>query len=254
MIDALLRAFGLRTGRFTSPHLESMRERIRLDGEPIDPERFVRDLRRRGAVPRPGRRASSQASPAVVLRGAHGDGVRRVRRRPGRRGGRRGRPRRHLGRDQRRRRPGGGRDRRSPSTTPSSWATTSRRSPARRPGSSSPASYGVLAQQAARRPPRCCCAGAVEVDAIVAREGVEFGVLAAHGRGRRPAADAPGSRRRVRRRVPAAASARTRPRTRPSRWRRSRRSSGAPRRARPARPRPRPGRLRRPRPHRAGSR
>jgi dihydrofolate synthase/folylpolyglutamate synthase len=41
MIDALLHEFGLRTGRFTSPHLHSMRERIALDGEPVDPERFV---------------------------------------------------------------------------------------------------------------------------------------------------------------------------------------------------------------------
>lgn len=37
MIDALLTAHGLRTGRFTSPHLETVRERIRLDGELIDP-------------------------------------------------------------------------------------------------------------------------------------------------------------------------------------------------------------------------
>ena len=41
MIDALLSEFGLRTGRFTSPHLHSMRERIAFDGDPIDPERFV---------------------------------------------------------------------------------------------------------------------------------------------------------------------------------------------------------------------
>ncbi len=41
MIDALLRQRGLRTGRFTSPHLTSMRERICIDGEPLDPERFV---------------------------------------------------------------------------------------------------------------------------------------------------------------------------------------------------------------------
>jgi dihydrofolate synthase/folylpolyglutamate synthase len=41
MIDSLLRAAGLRTGRFTSPHLESVRERITLDGEPISEERFV---------------------------------------------------------------------------------------------------------------------------------------------------------------------------------------------------------------------
>ena len=42
MIESVLRSFGLRTGLFTSPHLHSVRERIRLDGEPVDMERFVR--------------------------------------------------------------------------------------------------------------------------------------------------------------------------------------------------------------------
>ena len=41
MTDALLRGRGLRTGRFTSPHLVSIRERICIDGAPISPERFV---------------------------------------------------------------------------------------------------------------------------------------------------------------------------------------------------------------------
>jgi dihydrofolate synthase/folylpolyglutamate synthase len=41
MIDSVLRAHGLRTGRYTSPHLESVRERISLDGVPVDEERFV---------------------------------------------------------------------------------------------------------------------------------------------------------------------------------------------------------------------
>ena len=41
MIDDLIRAIGLRTGRFTSPHVESMTERISLDGEPISEEGFV---------------------------------------------------------------------------------------------------------------------------------------------------------------------------------------------------------------------
>jgi len=41
MVDALLREAGLRTGRFTSPHLESVRERITLNGDPIDEQRFV---------------------------------------------------------------------------------------------------------------------------------------------------------------------------------------------------------------------
>jgi folylpolyglutamate synthase/dihydropteroate synthase len=41
MTEALLRARGLRTGLFTSPHLISIRERIRLDGEPVSAERFI---------------------------------------------------------------------------------------------------------------------------------------------------------------------------------------------------------------------
>lgn len=36
MIESLVRAHGLRTGLFTSPHLERFTERIMVDGEPID--------------------------------------------------------------------------------------------------------------------------------------------------------------------------------------------------------------------------
>src|SRR4051812_45030281 len=42
MIDTLLRAHDLRTGRFTSPHVERMTERICVDGEPLSEEDFVR--------------------------------------------------------------------------------------------------------------------------------------------------------------------------------------------------------------------
>ena len=42
MIDTLLRALELRTGRFTSPHVERMSERICIDGEPLSDEAFVR--------------------------------------------------------------------------------------------------------------------------------------------------------------------------------------------------------------------
>jgi dihydrofolate synthase/folylpolyglutamate synthase len=48
MIEAVLRALNLRTGSTTSPHLEEVRERICLDGEPIGRRRFVevyRDLK-----------------------------------------------------------------------------------------------------------------------------------------------------------------------------------------------------------------
>src|SRR5437868_3037928 len=41
LTEALLRERNLRVGRFTSPHLESMRERISVDGEPISEERFT---------------------------------------------------------------------------------------------------------------------------------------------------------------------------------------------------------------------
>src|SRR5215472_3099821 len=41
MIEALLRSLNLRTGRFTSPHLERMTERIVVDGEPVSEERFT---------------------------------------------------------------------------------------------------------------------------------------------------------------------------------------------------------------------
>lgn len=41
MIESLLRAVGLTTGRFTSPHLHSFRERIAIGGEPISPERLI---------------------------------------------------------------------------------------------------------------------------------------------------------------------------------------------------------------------
>ncbi|MEO9238812.1 MAG: Mur ligase family protein [Jatrophihabitantaceae bacterium] len=41
MVDELLRGFGLRTGRYTSPHLSSMTERIVLDGEPVGDRVFA---------------------------------------------------------------------------------------------------------------------------------------------------------------------------------------------------------------------
>lgn len=41
MIEALLTAMELRTGRYASPHLQSITERISLDGAPVTAERFV---------------------------------------------------------------------------------------------------------------------------------------------------------------------------------------------------------------------
>lgn len=41
MIDAVLTAFGVRVGRFTSPHLIDVRERISIEGAPISREAFI---------------------------------------------------------------------------------------------------------------------------------------------------------------------------------------------------------------------
>ncbi len=41
MVESIIRATGLRTGMYTSPHLHSVNERIALDGEPISDERLV---------------------------------------------------------------------------------------------------------------------------------------------------------------------------------------------------------------------
>ncbi|AVH97509.1 MULTISPECIES: bifunctional tetrahydrofolate synthase/dihydrofolate synthase [Streptomyces] len=45
MIEALLGAFELRTGRYTSPHVQTITERISLDGAPISAERFIETYR-----------------------------------------------------------------------------------------------------------------------------------------------------------------------------------------------------------------
>ncbi|MET1089466.1 MAG: folylpolyglutamate synthase/dihydrofolate synthase family protein [Arthrobacter sp.] len=42
MIESVLRAHGLSTGRYTSPHLSKVTERISIDGAPVPDETFVR--------------------------------------------------------------------------------------------------------------------------------------------------------------------------------------------------------------------
>jgi dihydrofolate synthase / folylpolyglutamate synthase len=41
MVDTLLAGLGLRTGRYTSPHVQEMTERISVDGAPLSRQRFV---------------------------------------------------------------------------------------------------------------------------------------------------------------------------------------------------------------------
>ncbi|WP_255951730.1 bifunctional tetrahydrofolate synthase/dihydrofolate synthase [Streptomyces odontomachi] len=45
LIEALFTAFELRTGRYTSPHVQSITERISLDGAPLPAERFIETYR-----------------------------------------------------------------------------------------------------------------------------------------------------------------------------------------------------------------
>ena len=45
MVDALLTALQRRTGRTTSPHLQSAVERIAIDGHPISPAQYVATYR-----------------------------------------------------------------------------------------------------------------------------------------------------------------------------------------------------------------
>src|SRR5580698_10398367 len=41
MLESILRAAGLRTGLYTSPHLERINERIRINGENISDQKFA---------------------------------------------------------------------------------------------------------------------------------------------------------------------------------------------------------------------
>lgn len=45
MVDAVLAEVGLRTGRYTSPHLQRATERINIDNRPITPEKYVQIYR-----------------------------------------------------------------------------------------------------------------------------------------------------------------------------------------------------------------
>ena len=117
-----------------------------------DPGALRRGVPGRGAVRRSGGRPPRHAVEQV--RGAHGDGVRRVRGRAGRGGRRRGRAGRALGRHERRRRRGRGDHARSAWTTPSTSARTCSASRGRRPGSSSPVPWRCSPRRT-RPSPRC---------------------------------------------------------------------------------------------------
>ena len=122
--------------------------------------------------------------------------------------------RRHLGRDQRRRRPGRRHhaDRARPRAAPRLHASS--RSRPRRPASSSRARSPCSAQQPLEAA-EVLLRRAAEVDATVAREGLEFGVAVPRGRRRRAAAQPARARRRRTRTCSCRCTARTRRTTRP---------------------------------------
>ena len=146
------------------------------------------------------------------VRGGHRDGVRRVRRRPGRRGRRRGRPGRALGRHQRRQRAGrrDHADRRRPRRLSRRHHRGDRRREGRHhhQAGGRPACATDTVAVIGRQVPEAMevlLAQAVRADAAVAREDSEFAVLgrqvAVGGQLLRTA----GPRRRVLRHLPAAA-------------------------------------------------
>jgi len=44
MVESILRAHGLKTGLFTSPHLIEARERIRINSKPLSRDKFAEHL------------------------------------------------------------------------------------------------------------------------------------------------------------------------------------------------------------------
>ena len=225
MVERLLREHNLRTGRFTSPHLHSVTERISVDGRPLPTSVFadtwdeVAPLRRDGRRPAGGRRRAA----ADLLRAAH-----RAWRSP-----RSPTPRwtspwsrwasAAPGTPPTSPTPPSRSCCRSRSTTPRCWATRWRQIAEEKAGIFTEGGYVVMADQP------------VEAAEVLLRRAVESGSHGlprgpgvrrrpARGGARRPAGHRAGRRRRVRRPVPAAARARTRRRTSRSPSRPSRRS------------------------------
>ena len=222
MIDTLLRALDLRTGRFTSPHVERMTERISVDGEPLSDEEFVAAFN--DVAPYTHLVDAERGAPAVLLRDGRRDGLREVRGGAGRRRRRRGRDGRLVGRDQRRRRARWPWCCRSRSTTPSYLGDTPAEIAVEKAGIIKPGSVAVLAEQTPEVA-EVLLARVAEVGATVVREGMDFGVVARTPGRRRPGRLAAGAAGAVRRACSCRCTAPTRPRTPPSPWPRSRRSS-----------------------------
>ena len=158
MIDALVTRIGLRTGRFTSPHLQLVTERISLDGAPISEEQFVSiysDIAPYVDLVDAGQHAGGRHR-ALEVRDPHRHGLRGVRGRAGRRGRSSRSDWAAPGTRPTSPTP------RSPSSPRSAWitsnssATRSARSPGSRPGSSRRMRSRSSPGSNPRRWMRCC--------------------------------------------------------------------------------------------------
>ena len=240
IIDALLTALHRRTGRTTSPHLQSAVERISIDGKPITPGPLRRDLprdrtvrRTRRPAVRGGRWAGPRMSKFEVVTAmafaAFADAPVDVAVIEVGLGGRWDATNvvdapvavitpigidhtEYLG------------------DTIAEIAAEKAGIIVKRPddpdGPEVDLSTVAIIGQQAPEAMEVVLAEAVRADAAVAREGSEFAVLAPPGRHRRAAARTAGTRRRLPRGVPAAARRAPGPQRRWSRSPRSRRSSG----------------------------
>ena len=233
MVDALLSEIGLRTGRYTSPHLQLATERISIDGRPITPERYVevyRDVRRSSSWSTPG------SGDAVQVRGAHRDGFAAFADAPVEAGivevGLGGRWDATNVADGHGR--GGHPDRRW--TTPSTSATTCSSIAREKAGIIKPGAVAVLAAQE-HAVARCCWSAASRWSAQVAREGSEFGVAEREVAVGGQRLDAAGARRGGTTTSSCRCTASTRPTTPRWRWPRPRRWSGPGRSSRSTRTR-----------------
>ena len=78
MLESILRAAGLHTGLYTSPHLERINERIRINGENISDDDFAAAWTRVHAAIESLLASGQARRSSHVLRMRHGDGVSRV--------------------------------------------------------------------------------------------------------------------------------------------------------------------------------
>ncbi len=102
-LSTILTTAGYRTGRYISPHLHTLRERIAVDDLPMSEAEFTASLDRVLQACEIVESREPELGQDHRVRNKHRDGIRSFRQDSLRSGSDRGRPRRHVGRNQRRR-------------------------------------------------------------------------------------------------------------------------------------------------------